>query len=141
MVPFPVLLRAAAPAQVTPLALEHDTVTALAGGVLQPVNFAVTAFTWTVKAAGLPDVVNETVVVEGAPVTLPAGLLEVKVTELGVTLPLLTVASRGISPSARAAAATIVRRLTYIYYFPSFQLSCDYVFYFAGVGWRSFSPA
>jgi hypothetical protein len=62
-------------------------------------------------------VLKETVVVAGEPVTLPAGLLEVNVTELGVTLPLLTVASRGKSPSARAAAATIVSRLTCIFTF------------------------
>jgi hypothetical protein len=116
-----VLLRAAAPAQVTPLALEHDTVTALAGGVLQPVNFGVTAFTWTVKAAGVFEVLNETLVVEGTPVTLPAGLPEVKVTELGVTLPLLTVASRGKSPNASTAATSIVSRPTYIGYFPSLE--------------------
>lgn len=114
VVPFPELLRAAAPAHVTPLALEHDTVTALAGGVLQPEKFGVTAFTCTVKAAGLAVVLKETVVVAGTPVTLKSGLLEVKMTELGVTLKLLTVAYRGKSPKARAVAATIVSRLTYI---------------------------
>ncbi|MGD0840586.1 MAG: hypothetical protein ABSA32_05450 [Candidatus Acidiferrales bacterium] len=50
--PFPVLLNAAAPAHVTPLALEHEIVTALMGGVWQPVNAAANAFTWTVKDAG-----------------------------------------------------------------------------------------
>jgi hypothetical protein len=86
VVPFPVLLSAAAAAQVTPLALEHDTVTALAGGVLQPENFGVTALTWTVKEAGASVVLNETVVVDGEPVTLPSGFPEVKVIELGVTV-------------------------------------------------------
>jgi hypothetical protein len=121
VVPFPELLRAAAPAQVTLVGLEHDTVTALAGGVWHPVKFGVTALTWTVKAAGLLFVWNDTVVVAGAPVTLPAGLPEVKVTELGVTLP-LPVAPRRKIPNASAAAATIVSRLTNIFYFPSFPL-------------------
>jgi hypothetical protein len=48
-VPFPVLLKAAAAAQVTPLAPEHATVTAPAGGLLQPVKFAPWALAYMVK--------------------------------------------------------------------------------------------
>ncbi|PYU18139.1 MAG: hypothetical protein DMG30_28905 [Acidobacteria bacterium] len=142
VVPFPELLRAAAPAHVTPLGLEHDTFTALAGGVLHPEKFGVTALTWTVKAAGLNVVLKETLVVEGMPVTLPAGLLEVNVTELGVTLQLLTVAYRGRTANARAAAAIIVSCLTYIVtYFPLFLSNCYHQCCTAGLVRRGLSVA
>jgi hypothetical protein len=107
VVPFPVLLSAAAPAHVSPLALEHVTVTALTGGVWQPVNVAANAFTWTVKDAGLRVVLKETFVVAGAPVTATSGSLAVNVTELGVTLALLTEAFNGGSASDTATIATI----------------------------------
>jgi hypothetical protein len=114
VVPFPVLLSAAAPAHVTPIALEHEIVTALIGGVWQPVNAAANAFTWTVNEAGLNVVLNETFVVAGVPVTLTSGSLEVKAIELGVTLALLTFASNGGSDIARTAIATIANFLTYM---------------------------
>jgi len=125
VVPFPEVLRAAAPAHVTPLALEHDTVTALAGGVLHPVKFGVTALTWTVKAAGKSVVLNDTFDVAGTLAMLPAGLPEVKVTELGITLPLLPVAPRRKIPNASAAAATNVSRLTNIFAFLFSPSHCD----------------
>jgi hypothetical protein len=125
VVPFPELLRVAAPAHVTPLALEQETVTALAGGVWHPVKFGVTAKTWTVKAAGLAVTLKDTVVVAGAPVTLRSGSFAVKVTELGVTVPLLTVAFSCKSPNASAAAATIVSRLTNIVTFLLFPSNSD----------------
>jgi hypothetical protein len=67
-----------------------------------------------VKEAGLPVVVKKTIVVEGEPVTLPSGLFDVNVTELGITVPLLTFAPRGKSPNVRTAAATTVNLRTYI---------------------------
>jgi hypothetical protein len=109
-----VLLSAAAPAHVNPLPLEHVTVTALTGGVWQPVNAAASAFTWTVKDEGLLYVLKETFVVAGVLVTLRSGSLEVKVTELGVTVALLTFASKGGSDIARTAIATIANFLTYM---------------------------
>jgi hypothetical protein len=119
-VPFATLLRGAELAQVIPSALEHVTVIALTGGVLHPVNFGVTAFTWTVKEEGFPVVWKTTIVVEGAPVTLPSGLFEVNVTELGVTKLLLTFAWRGNRPTVRSATAIRANRLRHILGFDTF---------------------
>jgi hypothetical protein len=113
VVPFPVLLSVAAPAHVSPLALEHEIVTALTGGVWQPVNAAANAFTWTVKEEGKLVVLNETFVVAGVLATLRSGSLEVKVTELGVTLALLTVALKGGWDKARNVTATIANFLAH----------------------------
>jgi hypothetical protein len=79
--------------------------------VLQPLNRGVAALTWTVKEPGLAVVLKETLVVDGEPVTLPSGSLEVNVIELGVTLPLLTFASSGKGPNARTASASSANRV------------------------------